>query len=442
MYIKELKLVNFKSFAGSSNIFEFSPHINYFVGNNNAGKTTILEALNFVCNGPDRATPIENYMSLHAPAVDANDAGHNDNYYVEITLAGDIKECIDRSVDLNASQKTNLKNHVFGPDDKPDKQYLKGRRYFDDKQHSRHIWLLQNPDTGEYKNSTGIDGAFQNICSPTLFRATDTPDAILDFSPTKMLGKIMATQTKKFTQSDVWKEFQAAHRKAFLEEGGYESYLHNLERELSVFTSQQFGNGDIKISFSFDNPDATTFIKMGKTQVDDGVEKTDLKQKGNGLQRAVALAVIRLYADILASQQQEQGSSIGLFLCVDEPEIWMHPKAQEQLAQALSVIGNNEQIWITTHSPYILSQYDGNKDKLSILNDLTSSEMPFTKRVVESTELGGLHKGQPSLAEITYRAFQMATPEFHSELFGLLQSKTGKGYIEPNEKSSQDSLDE
>lgn len=37
MYVKELRLANFKSFRGEGNVFEFSPGINYFVGNNNAG---------------------------------------------------------------------------------------------------------------------------------------------------------------------------------------------------------------------------------------------------------------------------------------------------------------------------------------------------------------------------------------------------------------------
>ena len=48
MYVKKLKLANFKSFKGENNIFEFSPHINYFVGNNNAGKSTVIEALEFM----------------------------------------------------------------------------------------------------------------------------------------------------------------------------------------------------------------------------------------------------------------------------------------------------------------------------------------------------------------------------------------------------------
>lgn len=45
MYVKELRLANFKSFRGEGNVFEFSPGINYFVGNNNAGESTVIEAL-------------------------------------------------------------------------------------------------------------------------------------------------------------------------------------------------------------------------------------------------------------------------------------------------------------------------------------------------------------------------------------------------------------
>lgn len=443
MYVKELKLVNFKSFAGDSNIFHFSPHVNYFVGNNNAGKTTVLEALNYICNGPERSSSPEDYMALSSLHDNSVSDGQQVEYYVEITLAGNIKQCIERS-NLSPSQKTNLKNHLSqhkNDGDNSNEEYLRARRPLGDKKDSKHI-LLQDPKTGDFTNTTGIDGAFQNIFSPILFKATDTPDGILDFSPNKMLGKIMAIQTEKFTQSDIWKEFQAAHQKAFLGKGGYESFLHSLESQLSELTSQQFDGSDrIKISFSFDNPDATTFIKMGKTKVNDGVEQTDIEQKGNGLQRAVALAVIRLYARMLASKKQGKEYSDSLFLCIDEPEIWMHPKAQEQLAQALSIIGKTEQVFVTTHSPYVLSEYKKD-NRLFILHDLKSATMPFSKRVIESNELGNLYPhGHPSLAEITYRAFQIATPEFHNELFGLLQNKTGYDRIESKNDSDGCSVD-
>lgn len=82
---------------------------------------------------------------------------------------------------------------------------------------------------------------------------------------------------------------------------------------------------------------------MGKTVVDDGIE-TDLYQKGPGLQCAVAFAAIRVYAE-----QQKVSASTGsdsresartlpgpsLFLCVDEPEIWMHPRRSRLLCKRL-----------------------------------------------------------------------------------------------------------
>lgn len=49
MIIKKLSLYNFKNHA--EKIFEFSPQINCFVGNNGAGKTNILDALHYLSVG-------------------------------------------------------------------------------------------------------------------------------------------------------------------------------------------------------------------------------------------------------------------------------------------------------------------------------------------------------------------------------------------------------
>jgi DNA replication and repair protein RecF len=43
MYLSKLEIVNFKSFAEVS--FDFHPQVNVLTGVNNAGKTTVLEAL-------------------------------------------------------------------------------------------------------------------------------------------------------------------------------------------------------------------------------------------------------------------------------------------------------------------------------------------------------------------------------------------------------------
>ena len=46
-----MKIQNFKSFKGALPWFEFTTGINYIVGNNNAGKTTIFKALEFFVKG-------------------------------------------------------------------------------------------------------------------------------------------------------------------------------------------------------------------------------------------------------------------------------------------------------------------------------------------------------------------------------------------------------
>lgn len=76
MYIRSLRLANFKSYTGEENLIEFSPAVNYLVGNNNSGKSTILEAIDFIRNN--------NYDTEELKAV--NPTG--DQFYVEMALKG------------------------------------------------------------------------------------------------------------------------------------------------------------------------------------------------------------------------------------------------------------------------------------------------------------------------------------------------------------------
>ncbi|EKN3402651.1 AAA family ATPase [Yersinia enterocolitica] len=69
MLIKSLRLINFKKF--SDQIFDFNDDVNIFVGDNNAGKSTILEALEIVLNFQYRGRQLNKELSpdlfnLHA----------------------------------------------------------------------------------------------------------------------------------------------------------------------------------------------------------------------------------------------------------------------------------------------------------------------------------------------------------------------------------------
>ena len=58
MYISKIFLKNFRSFKGKHTI-ELTKGINFFVGNNNCGKTTIFRAIEFIQSGKN----IEEYIT-------------------------------------------------------------------------------------------------------------------------------------------------------------------------------------------------------------------------------------------------------------------------------------------------------------------------------------------------------------------------------------------
>lgn len=61
LLIDSLRLVNFKKF--SDQLFEFNDDVNIFVGDNNAGKSTVLEAMEIVLNFQHRGRPFNNEFS-------------------------------------------------------------------------------------------------------------------------------------------------------------------------------------------------------------------------------------------------------------------------------------------------------------------------------------------------------------------------------------------
>ena len=51
MYIKRITVQNIKSFREET-CFELGAGVNYFVGDNNSGKSTVMESLLFLFEGP------------------------------------------------------------------------------------------------------------------------------------------------------------------------------------------------------------------------------------------------------------------------------------------------------------------------------------------------------------------------------------------------------
>lgn len=106
MFIKELKITNFKSFNGAISplVFnvpngELGSGLNIFVGENNTGKSTVFEAIDFVRNGTKKDEAAIKNKNNPASAT------------VELTFVGAIEQAIDGFSQPN--KITVFKRYIF-----------------------------------------------------------------------------------------------------------------------------------------------------------------------------------------------------------------------------------------------------------------------------------------------------------------------------------------
>ena len=398
MYFKSLTITNFKSFEGEQQI-TFSKGINYIVGDNNCGKSTIVDALRYLIENVGEQSSLQNKSASEDLSVEAEFAGHD---LINIVQS-------DKYEKLAKYLNDDHEEPYFRVRRSPKAETItQGRKTVTLDEKKITFW---NPETQQFENPTGIDALFRSLVDFVPVLADTTTSEIVDFGSTKTLGKLISVISQSFQESPKWKAFQDAHATAFSDgEESLSSLTEDVTSQVESLVQAQYGAA--KVRLDFDLPDATTFIKGGQLLVTDGNYETPLCDKGTGMQRAVTLALIQVYSNM----QHKTKELAPLTLLLDEPETWLHPRAQIQLGEALAKISEDEQLFLITHSPYMLRSYSPTKHRLLIF-----SREDNVPSIQYSDELGLLANQEPSLGEITYFAFGIPTVEFHDELWGEIQ---------------------
>lgn len=280
-----------------------------------------------------------------------------------------------------------------------------------------------NPTTNQFENPTGIDNTITALFDAQFVWADTNSGEISDFSKTKISGKIINAITRNFITSDTWEKFRQSHKETFGEgENSIAKTLKPVEEKIQQILSEQYGNTEVRFSFSL--PELDSFFKSGNIALSEGGIETKSSEKGTGMQRALALALIQVYADISATD--ENGVSKPILFFIDEPETFLHPQAQNKLLDALEKISQKSQIFIITHSPYLLKKY---KKETHSMNVFSKKDGLNDAKIGKEFDLFGA--SSPSWGEINYYAFGVLSVEFHNELYGFVQAKA----ILENEKN-------
>jgi putative ATP-dependent endonuclease of the OLD family len=405
MFIRELTIENFKGFKGKHE-FKFSKNLVFFVGDNNTGKSSVFESIDFLKTGLPSTKNLK----------DVKNKNSADHVAVTVKLQENIK-----SVITDFSEAKYMK-YVFEEDNQETILARRTSEVSKVKQGNKDVELnikkitLWNPETKQFENPSGIDTVFKTLFETQFIWADTSPDDVTDFGSTKICGRLLTGAIGNFFDSQQWGEFTEVHEKTFHSgKDSLTSRTKDLEKQIQNIISDQYGAANI--SFNFQLPEVTSFIKSGGINIDDGTD-TSSKDKGTGMQRALALALIQVYADTLSRHPEDPSKTKPLFLFIDEPETFLHPKAQHKLLEALNKISEIRQVFVTTHSPYLLQSFNKGNHML-----YTFSNKIKTNQASPSNSLALFGNSSPTWGEINYFAYDLCSVEFHNELYGFVQAK-------------------
>ena len=145
-----------------------------------------------------------------------------------------------------------------------------------------------------------------------------------------------------------------------------------LMNDLNKVVDHVFPNASIQIDTSLTQAESLKPI-FGVSMTSN--ISTDISHQGTGLIRSAVFALLRFYKERTESDlsRDERGLIIGF----EEPELFLHPKAAENMRNVIyDLASQNSQIVATTHSPYMI---DLSVKPKQVLNSYSCIEHEFTQ---------------------------------------------------------------
>jgi predicted ATP-dependent endonuclease of OLD family len=155
-----------------------------------------------------------------------------------------------------------------------------------------------------------------------------------------------------------------------------------------------------------------------------GDDDIPINKRGSGVKRLILLNFFRAEAE----RRKATDKIPSIVYAIEEPETSQHTEHQRKLISAfLTLAGNsNTQVVITTHSPALVKELEF--EHLRLIKTTSSG------KTIEPVSPNTLP--YPSLNEVNFLAFSETTEEYHNELYGFIEFegnindfKYGKGQI-------------
>jgi len=354
--IRRIKIENFRSIKSAEfNLTDF----NIFVGQNNSGKTNFFEAIEFFFNGIGKSS--EDINSLKYKKGDDLDI------LVEIEFI-DAQDGVDKM--KNEKHQGTMRDALENND-----TVILRRTSKDIKKR----FIVR--DGEEIKPGTGFDQALNDFLPKFEYISTrQYYDAVAKYAKNTPIGIMLSgVLSVILEENQQYKEFQDKFKALFEnEESLIKKEFDKIGGNIRIYLEKQFP--DCKsVSFEVAVPMFDDLLKNFDTSIDDGIE-TLAEEKGDGMQRALMLAIIQAYADFRKSNADTNKSFLFF---IDEAELHLHPTAQRKLKDVLyNLAMSADQVFINTHSSVFLAD---NSNQQSIFK-VEKNEGETSIEKIESTK--------------------------------------------------------
>ncbi|MCH8568890.1 MAG: ATP-binding protein [Balneolales bacterium] len=323
MKISTITIKNFRSIKEAT--FKTSD-FNIFVGQNNCGKTNFFEAVEFFYNGLSRSSNV----------IEMKYRKKNDLIFsVEIEFTG-VKHGLEKM--RNETNQTKIQKAIGDTD------VISVIR---DSSEPKKRSVLVAGD--EVKTGTGFDNALNDFLPKFEYIHTKQyHDSVAKYSKTTPIGIMLSGVLEAILQtSPQYKAFQDKFDELFGDEKSeVRAKFEMIGDSVKVHLEKQFPD-TTSVKFEVSPPAFDDLLKNFSTSVDDGIE-TSAEEKGDGMQRALMLAIIQAYSDF-RKKNDDKGKSFLFF--IDEAELHLHPTAQRKLKEVLyNLSQDTDQVFINTHS--------------------------------------------------------------------------------------------
>lgn len=439
MRLTSLKLSNFRSYRGTTEI-RFDD-LTAFIGKNDIGKSTILEALDIFFNDGSGA------VKMDSRDVNTLAARDGDDDIVIAVCFSDLPE----SITIDATYETSFADEYMLNENgefEIEKHYKAGgkakvyiRAIHPTRTECSDLLTKKNAELKAIVNTQHIEcenqainkilrQAIWNHYSDSLQPASILIDASKEDAK-KLWDKIrqllpvyslfQADRKNSDNDSEVQDPLKIAVRE-ILSDPAMQATLSEISRqvaqrltEVATRTLAKLQEMDAGIAQSLmpTIPSGTDLRRedVFKKVSISGDEGIPINKRGSGVKRLVLLNFFRAEAE----RKAEAEGSTGIIYAIEEPETSQHWNNQMMLIESLKTLSEMAgiQIIITTHSSEIVKRL-----RYSNLRLISSTDEDT--RIVMDVQPNVLQ--YPSLNEVNYYAFGLLSAEYHNELYGFIDS--------------------